>query len=161
MKKTNAIRELEANKINFDIKEYEVDENNLDAVSVALKINEDLSKVYKTLALTNERNELIIACVAALEKIDLKKLAKVSKSKKVEMLATKDLMKATGYIRGGCSPIGIKKKHLSFINKSVLENKKILVSAGLRGLQIEIAPHLLIEHLKMEIADIIENIEIN
>lgn len=160
MKKTNAIRELELNKIKFDIREYEVDENNLDAVSVALKTNEDISRVFKTLILLNEKKELIVACIPGLEKIDLKKLAKISNSKKVEMLAMKDLFKTTGYLRGGCSPIGIKRKHLSFIDRNVLDKNKILVSGGLRGLQIEIEPQLLISYLKMEVADIIEDTKI-
>lgn len=160
MKKTNAIRELEQHKIEYSLREYEVDENNLDAVSVALKIGEDVTRVFKTLVLLNEKKEMLVACIPGIEKIDLKKLAKLSGNKKVEMLAMKDLFVMTGYIRGGCSPIGIKKKHKSFIHSSALENKKIIVSAGLRGMQIEVKPDTLINYLKMTVGDIVEVVEI-
>nr|WP_241634677.1 Cys-tRNA(Pro) deacylase [Fusobacterium gastrosuis] len=158
MKKTNAIRELEQNKIEHIIREYEVDENNLDALSVAIKTNEDVTRVFKTLVLLNEKKEMLVACIPGIEKIDLKKLAKVSNSKKVEMLAMKDLLPMTGYIRGGCSPVGIKKKHRAFIHNSVFDNEKILISGGLRGVQIEIKPKLLVEYLGMIVGDIIESI---
>ena len=156
MKKTNAIRELEQNKIKHAIREYEVDEDNLDAFSVAIKTNEDVTRVFKTLVLLNEKKEILVACIPAIEKIDLKKLAKLSGNKKVEMLAMKDLFNMTGYLRGGCSPIGIKRKHKSFIHQSVFDNEKILVSGGLRGLQIEVAPKQLIDYLGMIVGDIIE-----
>lgn len=103
---------------------------------------------------------MLVACIPGIEKIDLKKLAKLSGNKKVEMLAMKDLFVMTGYIRGGCSPIGIKKKHKSFIHSSALENKKIIVSAGLRGMQIEVKPDTLINYLKMTVGDIVEVVEI-
>lgn len=156
MKKTNAIRELELNKIDHTIREYEVDENNLDALSVAIKIDEDITRVFKTLVLLNEKKEMLVACIPGIEKIDLKKLAKLSNSKKIEMLPMKNLLPMTGYLRGGCSPIGIKRKHKTYIHKSVYDNEKILVSGGLRGLQIEIAPKLLVNYLEMIIGDIIE-----
>lgn len=156
MKKTNAIRELELNKIEHKIREYEVDENNLDALSVALKTNEDVSRVFKTLVLLNEKKEMLVACIPGIEKIDLKKLAKLSDSKKVEMIAMKELLPMTGYIRGGCSPVGIKKRHRTFIHESVFDNEKILVSGGQRGIQIEIAPKLLVDYLQMIVGDIIE-----
>lgn len=156
MKKTNAIRELEQNKIEHTVREYEVDENNLDALSVAIKTNEDVTRVFKTLVLLNEKKEMVVACIPGIEKIDLKKLAKLSKSKKVEMLAMKDLLSYTGYLRGGCSPVGIKKKHKTFIHESVYDNKKILISGGLRGLQIEIEPKDLIDYLQIVVGDIVE-----
>lgn len=158
MKKTNAIRELEINKIKHSVREYEVDEDNLDALTVALKTNEDVTRVFKTLVLLNEKKEMLVACVPGIEKIDLKKLAKLSDSKKVEMLAMKDLLPMTGYLRGGCSPVGIKKRHRTFIHQSVFDNEKILVSGGLRGIQIEIDPKLLVDYLKMTVGDIIESI---
>ncbi|WP_022820315.1 Cys-tRNA(Pro) deacylase [Fusobacterium russii] len=156
MKKTNAIRELEMNKIRHVVREYEVDEDNLDALSVAIKTNEDVTKVFKTLVLLNEKKEMIVACIPGIEKVDLKKLAKLSGSKKVEMLAMKDLFSYTGYLRGGCSPVGIKKKHKTFIHESAYDNEKILISGGLRGLQIEIEPKLLIDYLKIIVGDIVE-----
>ena len=160
MKKTNAIRELEIHKIENLTKEYEVDENNLDAVSIALKVGEDITRVFKTLVLLNDKKEMVVACIPGMEKLDLKKLAKLSGNKKLEMLPMKDLLAYTGYVRGGCSPIGIKKKHTAFIHESALENKTIFVSGGMRGIQIEIEPQKLIDYLKLTVGDIIEDIEI-
>lgn len=160
MKKTNAIRELEIHKIEHSTKEYEVDENNLDAVSVALKVGEDITRVFKTLVLLNDKKEMVVACIPGMEKLDLKKLAKLSGNKKLEMLPMKDLLAYTGYVRGGCSPIGIKKKHTAFIHESALENKTIFVSGGMRGIQIEIEPQKLIDYLKLTVGNIIEDIEI-
>ena len=160
MKKTNAIRELEIHKIEHSTKQYEVDENNLDAVSVALKVREDITRVFKTLVLLNDKKEMVVACIPGMEKLDLKKLAKLSGNKKLEMLPMKDLLAYTGYVRGGCSPIGIKKKHTAFIHESALENKTIFVSGGMRGIQIEIEPQKLIDYLKLMVGDIIEDIEI-
>ena len=160
MKKTNAIRELENHKIEHIAREYEVDEEHLDAVSVALKTNEDITRVFKTLVLLSEKREMVVACIPGIEKLDLKKLAKLSGNKKLEMLPMKDLLSMTGYIRGGCSPIGIKKKHSIFIHESALDNKTILISGGLRGLQIEIEAQKLVDYLKMVVGDIIEDVNI-
>ena len=160
MKKTNAIRELEIHKIEHIVREYEVDEEHLDAVSVALKTNEDITRVFKTLGVLNEKREMVVACIPGMEKLDLKKLAKLSGNKKLEMLPMKDLLSMTGYVRGGCSPIGIKKRHSIFIHKLALDNKTILISGGLRGLQIEINPQKLIDYLKMVVGDIIEDVNI-
>lgn len=160
MKKTNAIRELENHKIEHIVREYEVDEEHLDAVSVALKTNEDITRVFKTLVLLSEKREMVVACIPGIEKLDLKKLAKLSGNKKLEMLPMKDLLSMTGYIRGGCSPIGIKKRHSIFIHESALDNKTILISGGLRGLQIEIEAQKLVDYLKMVVGDIIEDVNI-
>ena len=103
---------------------------------------------------------MVVACIPGMEKLDLKKLAKLSGHKKLEMLPMKDLFLMTGYVRGGCSPIGIKKRHSIFIHKTTLDNKTILVSGGLRGLQIEIEPQKLINYLKMTVGDIIEDVNI-
>lgn len=92
MKKTNAIRELETHKIEHIVREYEVDEDHLDALSVAIKTNEDITRIFKTLVLLNEKKEMIVACIPGLEKLDLKKLAKISGSKKVEMLDRKSVV---------------------------------------------------------------------
>ncbi len=156
MKKTNVIRELDSKKIKYKTHEYEVDENSLDAISVSLKTGQDITKIFKTLVLLNEKKELIVACVPGSDHIDLKKLAKVSGDKKLEMLDVKKLLSTTGYMRGGCSPIGIKRKHKSFIHKSALKFETILVSAGKRGIQLEIDPRDLIKYLDMTIEDIIE-----
>lgn len=155
MKKTNAVRELDQHKISYTTKEYEVDENDLSAIHVALTTNTDIEKIFKTLSLLNEKNELVIACVPGDDNIDLKKLAKLAGCKKVEMLPLKELTKWTGYVRGGCSPLGIRKKHETFIHESALKFDSILISGGMRGLQIEINPKDLIGYLKIKVGDII------
>lgn len=155
MKKTNAMRELDKSKITYNYREYEVDENDLSAIAVSLKTGQDITKIFKTLVLLTEKKEMIVACIAGADNIDLKKLAKLAEVKKVEMLELKELFNMTGYIRGGCSPIGIKKRHRSFIDSSVLTKDIIMISAGIRGLQILINPQDLIKHLNMIVGDII------
>lgn len=155
MKKTNAVRELDQHKIPYTTKEYEVDENDLSAIHVALTTNTDIERIFKTLSLLNEKNELIIACIPGDDNIDLKKLAKLAGSKRVEMLPLKELTKWTGYVRGGCSPLGIRKKHETFIHKSALNFDTILLSGGMRGLQIEMSPKDLIDYLKIKVGDIV------
>lgn len=155
IKKTNAVRELDQHKIPYNVKEYEVDEKDLSAIHVALVTNTDIDRIFKTLSLLNEKNEMVIACIPGGDNIDLKKLAKLSGSKRVEMLPLKDLTKYTGYIRGGCSPVGIRKKHETFIHESALKFDTILISGGMRGLQIEINPKDLIEYLKIKVGDIV------
>src|SRR3712207_5585705 len=155
MKKTNAMRELDKAGIDYQYYEYEVDENHLGAIDVALKTGQGIGSVFKTLVLVNEKKEMIVACIPGSDTIDLTKLARVSSSKKVEMIEMKQLLPMTGYIRGGCSPIGIKKKHRTFLQQAALKKEKILISGGMRGLQIEIAVKDLIAYVKMEVEDII------
>ncbi|QNM15014.1 MULTISPECIES: Cys-tRNA(Pro) deacylase [Fusobacterium] len=155
MKKTNAMRELDKNKIRYDVKEYEVDENDLGAIAVSLKTGQDITKIFKTLVLLNDKNEMLVACIPGADNIDLKKLAKAAGSKKVEMLELKNLLAMTGYVRGGCSPIGIKKRHRTFIHESALTKDEIMISAGVRGMQIILSPKDLIDYVQMEVADII------
>ncbi len=155
MKKTNAMRELDKNKIKYNFIEYEVDENDLGAVAVAMKTGQDITKIFKTLVLLNEKREMLVACIPGSDTIDLKKLAKIAGDKKVEMLELKELFNMTGYIRGGCSPIGIKKKHKTYIHELALTKDTIFVSGGARGIQIEIDPNILIKQLNMTVGDII------
>lgn len=155
MKKTNAMRELDKNKIRYDVKEYEVDENDLGAIAVSLKTGQDITKIFKTLVLLNDKNEMLVACIPGADNIDLKKFAKAAGSKKVEMLELKNLLAMTGYVRGGCSPIGIKKRHRTFIHESALTKDEIMISAGVRGMQIILSPKDLIDYVQMEVADII------
>lgn len=155
MKKTNAMRELDKAKIQYQYYEYEVDENHLGAIDVALKTGQDITRIFKTLVLVNEKKEMIVACIPGSDTIDLKKLAKVSSSKKVEMIEMKQLLPMTSYIRGGCSPIGIKKKHRTFLHSSARNKESIIVSGGMRGLQIELATEDLIAYVGMEVEDII------
>lgn len=155
MKKTNAMRELDKNKIKYDFAEYEVDENDLSAISVSIKTGQDITKIFKTLILLNEKREMLVACIPGSDNIDLKKLAKLSGDKKVEMLEMKELFNMTGYIRGGCSPVGIKKRHKTFMHQSALNKDTIFISGGMRGIQIIISSNDLIKYLNMTVGDII------
>jgi Cys-tRNA(Pro)/Cys-tRNA(Cys) deacylase len=155
MKKTNAIRELDKEKIPYRIIEYEVDENDVSAIAVSIKLGQDITNIFKTLVLLDEKKEMVIACIPGADNIDLKKLAKLANTKKIEMIPMKDLFPMTGYVRGGCSPIGIKRKHRTYMHKSAISKDKILLSGGLKGIQIEIDPQNLINYLNITIGDIV------
>lgn len=140
IEKTNAARLLDRAHISYRLIPYEVDENDLAASHVAHSLGEPIEKVFKTLVLCGDRNGHLVCVVPGNMEVDLKALAKASGNKKVEMILMKDLLSTTGYIRGGCSPIGMKKKFPTYIHSSALNFDKIYISAGVRGLQIEIAP---------------------
>lgn len=140
IEKTNAARLLDKAHISYRLIPYEVDENDLAASHVAQNLGEPIEKVFKTLVLCGDRNGHLVCVVPGNMEVDLKTLAKASGNKKVEMILMKDLLSTTGYIRGGCSPIGMKKKFPTYIHSSALDFDKIYISAGVRGLQIEIAP---------------------
>ncbi|MGL6120225.1 MAG: Cys-tRNA(Pro) deacylase [Fusobacteriaceae bacterium] len=154
MKKNNVVRELEKAKLAFKTFNYEVDEQDLSAITLSLKTNIFIGQIFKTLILFTEKKELIVACIQGDGELDLKKLAKVVGCKKIEMLGVKDLFENTGYIRGGCSPIGIKKRHKIFIDTTALNFEKIYLSAGVRGMQIELNPKDLIKYLGIEVCDL-------
>ncbi len=139
MKKTNAVRLLESGNIDFQIFEYEYSEEELDAVSVARKIDANPEQVFKTLVCTNG-NEYFTFIIPGNYELDLKKAAKSSGSKKIELIKLKELHPLTGYIHGGCSPIGMKKQFPTSIDESAQLFDKIYVSAGVRGMQIFINP---------------------
>jgi len=141
LKKTNAMRILDSKKIKYAIKEYEVNEDDLGAVAVAAKTGIDIDRIYKTLVLKGDKKGYIVACIPGGSELDLKALAKVSGNKRVEMIAVKDLEKLTGYIRGGCSPLGMKKLLPTYIDEPAKEYDTIVVSGGKRGLQIEVSPY--------------------
>lgn len=141
LKKTNAMRILDSKKIKYGVKEYEVNEDDLGAVAVAAKTGIDIDRIYKTLVLKGDKKGYIVACIPGGSEVDLKALAKVSGNKRVEMIAMKDLEKLTGYIRGGCSPLGMKKLFPTYIDEPAKELDTIVVSGGKRGLQIELSPY--------------------
>ncbi|WP_319370727.1 Cys-tRNA(Pro) deacylase [uncultured Ilyobacter sp.] len=147
MKKTNAMRLLDAKKYKYKIEEYPVDENDLSAVSAAAKTGQDIRRIFKTLVLIGDKTGYLVACTPGERELDLKSLAKVSQNKKVEMIPMKDLEKITGYIRGGCSPLGMKKNYPTYIDESAKEFPSILISGGKRGLQIELEAENLAEML--------------
>jgi len=155
MKKTNAMRFLDKNKIDYKINEYQYDENDLSAVAMAEKTHIDILKIFKTLVLSDGKSSYIVACIPGEKKLDLKKLAKISGNKKVEMIPMKDLLKITGYIRGGCSPIGMKKQFPTYIEESCLDFDTIFISGGKRGEQIEINPKSLIKILDIKVGNIV------
>lgn len=154
MNKTNAMRLLEAAKIRFELLEYPVDESDLSGESVARKTGKDHSQIFKTLVFSGEKNGLGVCCIPACDELDLKKTAKAFGEKKVEMLHVKDLLKTTGYIRGGCSPIGMKKQYPTVIDETAVLFDKIYVSAGVRGAMLGIEPNELKEFVNAEFIDV-------
>lgn len=153
--KTNAIRILESNKIPHSIIEYPVNENELDAVSVANKIGFEPERVFKTLVARNEINEIIVFIIPGNYELDMKKAALASSNKRIEMIKVAEIQPLTGYIRGGCSPIGMKKQYPAFIDNSAELFDSISISAGQRGIQIIINPNDLLHIAKAELADLI------
>ena len=141
MVKTNAMRLLEAAKISYQAKEYEVDETDLSGSHAADMMGADHDTVFKTLVLKGEKTGYLVCCIPVDEELDLKKVAKAAHDKKVEMIPMKDLLPLTGYIRGGCSPIGMKKKFPLYIEETARLFHQIAVSAGQRGVQIILAPN--------------------
>ena len=155
MKKTNAVRILESNNIPFQLSEYGVDKENLDAVSVAEKIGADTEQVFKTLVAVGSDNENYVFVIPGSCELDLKKAAKAASVKKIEMIKMKDILTITGYIRGGCSPIGMKKQFKTYIDESAQLFENIYISAGVRGMQLYINPADLVNLINAEFADLI------
>ena len=154
MIKTNAMRLLEAAKIPFHAMEYEVEESDLSGVHVAEQLGEPVEQVFKTLVLRGSRSGYLVCCIPVAEELDLKKVAKAAGEKHVEMLPLKELLPVTGYIRGGCSPIGMKKRFPTYIDETVILFEEIAVSAGARGMQIFLNPEDLIRYTGAETADL-------
>lgn len=136
MVKTNAMRLLDKAKIKYDTIEYEVDENDLSGVTIAKKANLDDKMVFKTLVAKGDKTGYLVFCIPVAKEVDLKKAAKISGNKKIEMVHVKDLLGLTGYIRGGCSPVGMKKKFDTYFDETCKNFEKITVSAGVRGCQL-------------------------
>jgi Cys-tRNA(Pro)/Cys-tRNA(Cys) deacylase len=155
MSKTNAVRILESRKLLFELIDYEVSEDELDAVSVAKKVGMDPDTVFKTLVSRNEINKIFVFVIPGSCELNLKKAAKLSASKSIEMIKVKELFELTGYIRGGCSPIGMKKDYPVFIDEIALIFDKISISAGVRGTQIVISPVDLISTVNATTGDLI------
>ena len=153
--KTNVARLLDKAKIAYQLVPYEVDENDLSATHVAEQLGEDIAQVFKTLILHGDKSGYFVCVIPGADEVDLKKAAKVSGNKKCEMIPVKELLPLTGYIRGGCSPIGMKKHFPTYIPPTASGFDKIYVSAGQRGLQIQIAPADLIKVAQAIEADLI------
>ena len=138
--KTNAMRILDKNKISYEVHTYNVDDGELDGVSVARKCNEAPNKVFKTLVTISNTKEYFVFVIPVEDKLNLKEAAKEVGVKSIEMIPQKDLLPLTGYIHGGCSPVGMKKLFKTFIYESCLNNETIYVSGGKVGIQIEVNP---------------------
>ena len=152
--KTNAARLLDKAKIKYELVPYEVDENDLAATHIAEQLGEDIKQVFKTLVLKGDKTGHFVCVVPGDDEVDLKKAAKVSGNKKVDLIAMKELLPTTGYIRGGCSPVGMKKAFPTYFHHTCQDFDYIYVSAGVRGLQFKIDPELLIAYTRATVADI-------
>ena len=154
MVKTNAMRMLDKAKIEYRTKEYEVDEDDLSGSHAADMMGVDHGSVFKTLVLKGEKTGYLVCCIPVDAELDLKKTARAAGDKKVEMIPMKDLLAVTGYIRGGCSPIGMKKQFPTFVEESAVLYDEIAISAGLRGQQILIAPQTLVTFIRGNFASL-------
>lgn len=152
--KTNALRMLERAGLPYRTVEYEVDETDLSGVHVAQQLGQPCGQVFKTLVLKGVRRGYLVCCIPVAEELDLKKAAVAAGEKKVEMLPLKELLPVTGYIRGGCSPVGMKKQFPTWLDETALLFEEIAVSAGVRGLQMLVRPTELIRFLSAQTADL-------
>lgn len=155
VEKTNAARLLDKANIAYELIPYTVDEDNLAATHVAEELGEDIATVFKTLVLRGDRTGLFVCVIPGDKEVDLKAAARLSGNKKADLIPMKELLPTTGYIRGGCSPIGMKKPLPTFIDESVILHERIYISAGVRGLQIAIAPNDLIGFVGATVAKIV------
>lgn len=156
MVKTNAMRILDKEQIVYQTASYQYDDSDLSGIHAAQAIGMPASQVFKTLVTKGDKNGIHIFCIPVDRELDLKKAAAISNNKKLAMTAVKDLLSLTGYIRGGCSPIGMKKKYPTFFHQSAITEDTIAISAGVRGQQIILAPDDLISFLEAKTADIIK-----
>ena len=154
IEKTNAARLLDRAKIAYELIPYRVDEEHLAATHVAEQLGEDIACVFKTLVLKGDRTGYFVCVVPGDHEVDLKAAAKVSGNKKVDLIPMKELLPVTGYIRGGCSPIGMKKAFPTYIHASASEHPFIYISAGVRGLQLKLARADLSAYVRAEFAEI-------
>ncbi len=156
-KKTNVERILEQNKISYTSTEYDVSDGKIDGVSVAEKLGKSVDLVYKTLVTKGQGSDLYVFVVPVSCELDLKKAARACGEKKVEMIAVKDIQKFTGYIRGGCSPVGMKKKYRTFIDAAIENKPEIIVSAGKKGVQVCLSPIDLVSITDAEFANLVHD----
>lgn len=149
MKKTNASRILDKLKIPFEILEYEVDEQDLSAENTAKKMSQPLRQVFKTLVIRGDRTGILVACIPGGAELNLKSLASISGNKKVEMIHLKEIKLLTGYIRGGVSPLAMKKNFPTYIDESAFQFPFIIFCAGVRGLQLKVDPDDLLKAMRL------------
>lgn len=154
--KTNAMRILDTQKVPYEILTYDPNDGKIDGVAVARKIGRNPAQVYKTLVVVGSSKELYVFVIPVEAELDMKKAAREAGEKNVEMLPVKDIQKFTGYIRGGCSPVGMKKNYLTFLDNSAQELETIIVSAGKIGFQVELAPDQLISAVDGKYAELVK-----
>ena len=150
--KTNAARLLDKAKVKYELIPYEVDENDLSAPHVAESLGENIDQVFKTLVLQGDKSGYFVCVIPGEHEVDLKMAAKVSGNKKCDLIPMKELLPLTGYIRGGCSPIGMKKPFPTYIHETCMNFPFIFISAGVRGLQLKLAPQDLINVCRASIS---------
>lgn len=155
IEKTNAVRLLDKARIEYKLIPYEVDESDLSAVHVAEQLNEQVEQVFKTLVLKGDKTGYFVCIIPGAEELNLKTAAKVSENKKCDMIPMKSLLEITGYIRGACSPIGMKKAFPTYIDKSCEKYEYIYISAGKRGLQIQIKPQDLLQIVNIKTENLV------
>lgn len=152
---TNAVRQVRTAGLSYETKEYEVIENDFDGTHVALAIGLDPDQVFKTLVTTNGKREYFVFVLPVSGELDLKKAAKAAGQRSIEMLPLKELTPLTGYVRGGCSPVGMKKRFPTYIDETAQLFERISVSAGMRGLQLIMAPDALLSFVEARYADLL------
>lgn len=155
MNKTNAMRLLDNAGVTYKTATYTVDENDLSGTHIADQVGMPYGAVFKTLVARGDKTGVIVLCIPVDRELDLKKAARVSGNKKVEMVQVKELLGLTGYIRGGCSPVGMKKKYPTYIDESCLLEAEIAVSAGVRGCQMILSPQVLVDFTQASIVELI------
>jgi len=155
MTKTNAARILDRSGINYELLFYEVDESDLSAVAVAEKLDQNIDQVFKTLVLQGDKTGIFVCIIPGAEDLDLKKAGLLSGNKSSAMVPLKDILQHTGYIRGGCTPVGMKKDYPTFIDESCILYDFIFVSAGIRGMQFKMAPDDLIKVTSGQTGDLV------
>ncbi len=153
--KTNAMRFLDKSKVNYTMHLYESD-GFMDGVSVANKLGQPLEQTFKTLVAQGKSGNYHVFVIPVAEELDMKKAAKASGEKSVELIPVKNLTAVTGYVRGGCSPLGMKKQFSTIIHESAIQQQTIMVSGGRLGSQIELSPKELANVIRAEFADIIQ-----
>lgn len=155
MVKTNAMRLLEQANIDFKTIEYEVDEENLSGIHVAEQTGQAVEQVFKTLVTKGDKKGYFVFCIPVAEELNLKKAASIVGDKKIEMIHVKDLLPLTGYIRGGCSPVGMKKKFPTYIDETAILFDEIIISAGVRGCQMVVNREQIVSYLEANLTDLV------
>lgn len=154
MHKTNAMRMLDVAKIDYEVITYDVDEDDLSGIHTAKLINRNSDELFKTLVLRSSNNEVLVCCIPVAQELDLKKVAKAGNYKSVEMVAMKELKNLTGYIRGGCSPIGMKKDYPTFIDETIVLFDNVFISAGVRGAMLIVSSEKLIDYCHAKVVEL-------